>query len=116
MSSSPVCGTAVKPNGLATHVELTVEGLRTGVRFPPAPPNTPNQGIQRRPTGRRFSLVPSLASHPIAEEAGNDQGRQKAYDDAHFLIGTPEMLRFMATSGCGDVVDRDSSITGGPSG
>jgi len=32
--------------------------------------------------------------------------------NAYFLMGTPEMLRFMATSGCGDVVDRDSSIAG----
>jgi len=31
-------------------------------------------------------------------------------------MGTPEMLRFMATSGCGDVVDRDSSIAGGAAG
>ena len=38
MPSSPVYGAAVKPNGLATHVELPVDGLRTGVRFPPPPP------------------------------------------------------------------------------
>jgi len=38
LPSSPVYGAAVKPNGLATHVELDVNGLRTGVRFPPPPP------------------------------------------------------------------------------
>src|SRR5438105_15096176 len=38
LPSSPVCGAAVKPNGLATHVELPAEGLRTRVRFSPPPP------------------------------------------------------------------------------
>jgi hypothetical protein len=30
----------VKSNNTAKYVELSVEGLRTGVRFPPAPPFT----------------------------------------------------------------------------
>jgi hypothetical protein len=47
---------------------------------------------------------------------GSGFSQRRAADkklNAYFLMGTPEMLRFMATSGCGDVVDGDSSIAGG---
>jgi len=39
------CSLVTEPlnkNNKAKHVELSVEGLRTGVRFPPAPPTNPS--------------------------------------------------------------------------
>ena len=37
--SLPVGGQPVKSNNLAKYVDLSVEDLRTGVQFPPPPPN-----------------------------------------------------------------------------
>ena len=103
MSSSPVCGTAVKPNGLATHVELTVDGLRTGVRFPPPPPTNkkPTLAVGFLLVADGWGLIPGRVA---------DGGLARGFVDSNCFESAPGERAFDAANALGQIPPRRASV------